>query len=251
MWLASVGSRRDGSGGELAADLRERALLVLVEDGEGLRDALGVLGKQPVDDLAAARGDRDGAARRSDSSRVRTTSARCSSVVTTSVALAFDVRSRARRTRSSSSPPAVVRMTSVEKPVAERPFALEVRAQPAADGGLRAQQRVEGAMCQRIPRDERHLARNVVGGPDGIRPGAALGDLHERAAPADRRSRRRSGGRAGCRARRSRSSPAAAPRSRRSRSARRGTRARRRARWCGGTGRRSATARRATRSAGR
>src|SRR4051794_41856812 len=45
--------------GELAADLGERALLGLVEDGERAADALGVLGEQAVDDLAAAVGQRD------------------------------------------------------------------------------------------------------------------------------------------------------------------------------------------------
>src|SRR5205807_9622388 len=61
------------------------------------------------------------AARRSVARRRRVTSLRASSVVTTSVALAFDVRSRARRMRSSSSPPAVVSTTRTEKPVADSP----------------------------------------------------------------------------------------------------------------------------------
>src|SRR3954449_8799392 len=57
----SRGVTRDAqrSGGELAADLGEVALLFLIEDGEGGTDALGVLGEQTVDDLAAAEGERD------------------------------------------------------------------------------------------------------------------------------------------------------------------------------------------------
>ena len=56
------------------------------------------------------------AARRSCASRVRTTRPRATSVVTISVALAFDVRSRRRSARSSSSPPAVASTTSTQKP---------------------------------------------------------------------------------------------------------------------------------------
>src|SRR4051794_33416984 len=49
----------NASGRELAADLCQVALLVLVEHGERAAHALGVLWEETVDDLAAAEGERD------------------------------------------------------------------------------------------------------------------------------------------------------------------------------------------------
>ena len=86
-----VTERAVASGRELAADLRQRALLGLVEDRERALDARGVLGEEPVHELLAEAVSATVAARRSCARRLRTTSPRCSSVVTTSVAFALDV----------------------------------------------------------------------------------------------------------------------------------------------------------------
>ena len=65
------------------------------------------------------------------------------------MALALLQPSRRRSVFSSSEPPAVVSTTSTEKPAADA-LALELDRQPLADGGLRAQQCLEGAMGERV-----------------------------------------------------------------------------------------------------
>ena len=49
-----------GSGGELAADLGEGALLVLVQGREGAAHPVRVTGEQPLDQVVAGRGEVDG-----------------------------------------------------------------------------------------------------------------------------------------------------------------------------------------------
>ena len=80
-----------------------------------------MLGEEAVDDSRPSGVSVSAAARRSCGSLKRSHEPRASSVSTTSVALAFEVWSRRRTARSSSSPPAVARITSTKKPVGERP----------------------------------------------------------------------------------------------------------------------------------
>ena len=86
-----VRRRAGGLCRELAADLRQRALLGLVEDRERALTRAVCSGKSRSTSSWPTAVSATVAARRSCARRLRTTSPRCSSVVTTSVAFALDV----------------------------------------------------------------------------------------------------------------------------------------------------------------
>ena len=117
-----------------------------------------VLGEQALDELLAARRDgdhrgplvREQAAPGHQAARLEGRD--------DLVAFAFEVRSRARSVRSSSSPPAVVRTTRTEKPVAETPSRSRSAVSRRRTRGLGAQQRVERAVGKRVAGHEGHVA---------------------------------------------------------------------------------------------
>ena len=88
--------------------------------------------------------------RRSSGARRRDTNPRAASVPVTSVAFALLQPSRRRSVFSSSEPPAVVRTTSTEKPGGRHALTLQLEGEPLANGRLRAQECLEGAMSERI-----------------------------------------------------------------------------------------------------
>ena len=116
-------ARRYARLGELAADRRERALLVLVEHRERALDALGVLGEEAVDDLAAVgRQRRRAAARRSCGSRERShAAARLERVDDLGRVGLRGLEAAAHARAARARPPAVARITRTKKPVDERP----------------------------------------------------------------------------------------------------------------------------------
>ena len=122
-------------------------------------DALGVLGEQPLDELAARGGQRTIAARRSCGSRKRRTRPR-----------RLERRDDLGRV-GLRGPQARAQVAQLELAAGGRQddqdleargadaFALEVGRQAAADGRLGAQQRLERAVGERITGHEAHCAR--------------------------------------------------------------------------------------------
>ena len=155
------------SGGELAADLRERPLLGLVEHGERVGDPLGVLGKRrstvgppglaehdglgpTVGRQAPASDEAGGLQRRDDLAGV-------------------GLRHSQAGSQSSHLELAAGCVEDDEDGEAggREPAALELGRKPTANAGLGPQERVERAVCQRITRDEPH--RPEASGGDGRR----------------------------------------------------------------------------------
>ena len=89
-------------------------------------------------------------ARRSVVRRRRVTRPRDSSVSVTSVALAFDQSSRRRSVRSPSSPARGGQHHQRGEARRGHALALELGGQDAADGGLGLEQRLQGAMGERV-----------------------------------------------------------------------------------------------------
>ena len=153
-------------GGELPAELRERALLAVVERRERARHSGGVLREQAVHQLLSARRDRDGRRpavvrqpaalhqpapleRPHDLGRVRLRGAQPPPQrAQLQLAVGGDEHDQHREARR------------------RQPLALEVGAEPAAHGRLRAQQPVERAMRQRVVHDEPHRAAILRAAPD-------------------------------------------------------------------------------------
>ena len=151
-----------GGAVQLAAEVRELALLGLVEDPERLAHPLGVGGEGMGDEVVAGLREATATARRSLSSRLRATKPRFSSVSSTSVAVALEAPRRRRIVRSSRRPPALVSSTSIVKPVAETP----IRSRSAARRRVRfacARTSASRARCASGSMGRRGVASSVTG----------------------------------------------------------------------------------------